>query len=44
MLRICTKRMKMGLFKPKWMDANELVADIAVRKLTKEGELINAAL
>jgi hypothetical protein len=36
--------MKMGLFKPKWMDANEIVADIAVRKLTKEVDLINAAL
>ncbi len=34
----------MGLFKPKWMDANEIVADIAVRKLTKEVDLINAAL
>jgi hypothetical protein len=36
--------MKMGLFKPKWMNPNESVADSAVRKLTKEADLINAAL
>ncbi|NLI54042.1 MAG: hypothetical protein GX417_06905 [Clostridiales bacterium] len=34
----------MGLFKPKWMNANESVAESAVRNLTKEAELINAAL
>lgn len=44
MLRICTKKMKMGLFRPEWMDPNESVADSAVKKLTKEAELIRAAL
>lgn len=34
----------MGLFKPKWMNPNESVADSAVRKLTKEADLISAAL
>jgi hypothetical protein len=34
----------MGLFRPEWMNPNESVADSAVRKLTKEAELIKAAL
>lgn len=34
----------MGLFRPEWMNPNESVADSAVRKLTKEAELIRAAL